>query len=222
MSTIAFMGLAILTITAIICLHTYVLTKFMLLTNQIIKSNQASTYNSGWGSYDNNNNNNNPEAYGFLDPDDVIQGAHIIPAFVHSQSSTTSTGHQNAVLVESEKDSTEGSEWYNYNSEWRFFYVNFFVDKDMLMHYIGGGVGHSVITIVNEDTVDGLEQPENDVDMVSQSLVELDADSSDNKPEEIAVKSETNETGANDGDGDPEDGEGGVTEEEYLEGYAPW
>ncbi len=57
MSTIAFMGLAILTITAIICLHAYVPTKFMLLMNQIVKGSQASTYNSGWGSYDNNNNN---------------------------------------------------------------------------------------------------------------------------------------------------------------------
>ncbi|THG94602.1 hypothetical protein EW026_g6901 [Hermanssonia centrifuga] len=57
MSTIAFMGLAILTITAIICLHAYVLTKFMLLMNQIVKGSQASTYNNGWGSYDNNNNN---------------------------------------------------------------------------------------------------------------------------------------------------------------------
>ncbi|PSS34057.1 hypothetical protein PHLCEN_2v1902 [Hermanssonia centrifuga] len=63
------------------------------------------------------------EAYGFLDPDDVIQGAHIIPAFVHGRSGTTSTGHQDAVLVES-KDSTKGSDWYDYNSEWRFYYVN--------------------------------------------------------------------------------------------------
>ncbi|THH02276.1 hypothetical protein EW026_g549 [Hermanssonia centrifuga] len=56
MSTIAFMGLAILTITAIICLHAYVLTKFMLLMSQIVKESQASTSNNGWGSYDNNNN----------------------------------------------------------------------------------------------------------------------------------------------------------------------
>ncbi len=57
MSSIAFIGLAVLTITAIICLHAYVLTKFMLLMSQIVKESQTSTSNNGWGSYNNNNNN---------------------------------------------------------------------------------------------------------------------------------------------------------------------
>ncbi|THG95566.1 hypothetical protein EW026_g6106 [Hermanssonia centrifuga] len=56
MCTIAFIGLAVLTITAIICLHTYVLTKFMVLMSQIVKESQSSTSNNGWGTYDNNNN----------------------------------------------------------------------------------------------------------------------------------------------------------------------
>ncbi|KAJ7229882.1 hypothetical protein GGX14DRAFT_581546, partial [Mycena pura] len=72
----------------------------------------------------------NPDAFGFLDPNDVLRGAHLIPAFHH--------GRTNDLLPPSiaRRDKNE-------NDDWKYVYGNFFVDRDMMMRYrIGDGVGH--------------------------------------------------------------------------------
>ncbi|KAF5393789.1 hypothetical protein D9757_000388 [Collybiopsis confluens] len=64
-------------------------------------------------------------AFGFLDPVQVIRACHLIPSF--------SDGRTSASVA---CDSTNASNW-------EFFYVNIFADRDMFMRYFpGGGVGH--------------------------------------------------------------------------------
>ncbi|KAG1856388.1 hypothetical protein DFJ58DRAFT_840899 [Suillus subalutaceus] len=59
-----------------------------------------------------------PDAYGFLDPDSVIRGVHLIPSFQHR------------------------SDPQDPESDCRFQYMNIFVDRDMFMRFRGGGIGH--------------------------------------------------------------------------------
>ncbi|VDC05049.1 unnamed protein product [Peniophora sp. CBMAI 1063] len=69
-------------------------------------------------------------AYGFLDPDDVIRGSHLIPAFAFGKRE---------------------------DGEWQYHYVNIFVDRDMFMRYTGLGVGHNYRTTLPEGELDGAE-----------------------------------------------------------------
>ncbi|KAF9230710.1 hypothetical protein BU15DRAFT_83296 [Melanogaster broomeanus] len=65
-----------------------------------------------------------PDAFGFLDPDLVIRGVHLIPAFSGGRTPTTWVPS----FVRPEEDQDE---------DW-------FVDRDMFMRFRGGGVGHTI------------------------------------------------------------------------------
>ena len=83
-------------------------------------------------------------AFGFVDPDDVLQGCHIIPQFLHGLRHPDGTGMSRCV---------------DDSSDWHFYYINrfviyfstlliliisSFVDRDMVMRYHWGlGVGHA-------------------------------------------------------------------------------
>ncbi|KAI0070617.1 hypothetical protein K474DRAFT_1566263, partial [Panus rudis PR-1116 ss-1] len=69
------------------------------------------------------------DAFGFLDPDDVIHAAHVIPAFAHGRTDSLLAG-MTVARPTGELD------------DWRYYYVNLFVDRDLYMRYRGGGVGH--------------------------------------------------------------------------------
>ncbi|THG96656.1 hypothetical protein EW026_g5211 [Hermanssonia centrifuga] len=71
-------------------------------------------------------------AFGFLDPDLICRGVHIIPAFAHGKTSEL----LGPSIVRSVSDNDE---------DWVFYYVNIFADRDMFMRYLGGGVGHRVV-----------------------------------------------------------------------------
>ncbi|KAJ7579392.1 hypothetical protein C8J56DRAFT_1169724 [Mycena floridula] len=67
-------------------------------------------------------------AFGFLSPKHVLRACHLIPAFVD--------GKTTGLLSPSKfRDSSLEGDWTNY-------YVNRFVDRDMVMRYLGLGVGH--------------------------------------------------------------------------------
>ncbi|KJA13298.1 hypothetical protein HYPSUDRAFT_151749, partial [Hypholoma sublateritium FD-334 SS-4] len=70
-----------------------------------------------------------PAAFGFLDPDEVIRGTHLIPSFRYGPTED---------LLEGESLGRAPGEL----DDWKYFYVNIFVDRDMYMRYAGGGVGH--------------------------------------------------------------------------------
>ncbi|KAF7985614.1 hypothetical protein HWV62_3931 [Athelia sp. TMB] len=68
------------------------------------------------------------DAFGIVNPDDVLRGCHIIPRFHLNKVHVEGTGHSPLA-----KDA----------SDWKEYYVNCFVDRDMLMRYhLGLGIGH--------------------------------------------------------------------------------
>ncbi|KAG2114229.1 uncharacterized protein F5147DRAFT_770226 [Suillus discolor] len=70
-----------------------------------------------------------PDAFGFVDPNDVLRGCHIIPHFAQGQWHLDSMGISHCAKDE---------------SDWWFYYTNRFVDCDMFMQYHWGlGVGHT-------------------------------------------------------------------------------
>ncbi|KAG1845733.1 hypothetical protein DFJ58DRAFT_730795 [Suillus subalutaceus] len=70
------------------------------------------------------------DAFGFLDPGQVIRGAHLIPAFA-SGHGTTSLRHGKSFARQC------GS-----LDDWEAYYVGIFIDRDMHMRYTHHGVGH--------------------------------------------------------------------------------
>ncbi|KAG8951240.1 hypothetical protein FRC03_012586 [Tulasnella sp. 419] len=78
-------------------------------------------------------------AYGFLNPSQVIRCAHLIPAF-----------HQGRVHVDGKlQNDSLGSDD---GGDWEYYYVNRFVDRDMMMRYSGGGIGHVTQLLPNDFT----------------------------------------------------------------------
>ncbi|RXW14641.1 hypothetical protein EST38_g11212, partial [Candolleomyces aberdarensis] len=77
--------------------------------------------------------------FGFLDPAEILQGCHLIPAF-HLGHTTELLPHDCAVArqvkVEHQDPATGATE------DWTNYYVNVFVDRDMVMRHFGGGIGH--------------------------------------------------------------------------------
>ncbi|KAF8546686.1 hypothetical protein OG21DRAFT_1501891 [Imleria badia] len=77
------------------------------------------------------------EAFGFVHPDSVIRGIHLIPTFTagptHELLSYDSFVRQDLL-----------AEGWESQLDWRFFYVNIFVDRDIFMRFRGGGVGHKI------------------------------------------------------------------------------
>ncbi|KJA14473.1 hypothetical protein HYPSUDRAFT_114921, partial [Hypholoma sublateritium FD-334 SS-4] len=70
-----------------------------------------------------------PQAFGFVHPDEIIRGAHLIPAFHYGGTDQFLSG----VSIARNEDEYD---------DYRYFYVNIFVDRDMYMRYAGGGIGH--------------------------------------------------------------------------------
>ncbi|KAJ7883868.1 hypothetical protein B0H14DRAFT_3857221 [Mycena olivaceomarginata] len=126
-----------------------------------------------------------PTAFGFLNPDEVIRGVHLIPAFAHGRThelltrSLNSDDHGSSSDLFDFEDEEDQLEWRSLalaheenhdEGEWRYHYVNMFADRDMYMRYVGGGVGHYKVEIAEEpDLPEDLEQvntdaPEPDLD----------------------------------------------------------
>ncbi|TFK68774.1 hypothetical protein BDN72DRAFT_650911 [Pluteus cervinus] len=68
----------------------------------------------------------NPQAFGFIHPSLVIRPCHLIPAFAE--------GRTIEYLGRSLVRHPDG--------DWKSYYVNRFVDRDMVMRYLGSGIGH--------------------------------------------------------------------------------
>ncbi|CAK5267103.1 unnamed protein product [Mycena citricolor] len=73
-------------------------------------------------------------AFGFLDPARVLRGAHLIPDF--------DGGQTNSLLETTDPTAARISDD---TSDWEAFFVNIFADRDMILRYFGGGVGHQKI-----------------------------------------------------------------------------
>ncbi|KAF9227536.1 hypothetical protein BS17DRAFT_793237 [Gyrodon lividus] len=79
------------------------------------------------------------DAFGFVNPEDIVRGCHIIPAFAHGRLHPDG----NPVSMNA-RDS----------DDWRFYYVNRFVDRDMLLRYHWGlVVGHAYTHCGNDNSL---------------------------------------------------------------------
>ncbi|KAG5637871.1 hypothetical protein H0H81_002834 [Sphagnurus paluster] len=76
-----------------------------------------------------------PSAFGFLDPDEVVRGSHLIPAFHHGPTDEYLKG----TSVTCEEDEL---------NDWKF------VDRDMYMRYAGSGVGHYQVPLTDTPVAD--------------------------------------------------------------------
>ncbi|KAJ7227496.1 hypothetical protein GGX14DRAFT_630186 [Mycena pura] len=78
-----------------------------------------------------------PDAFGFIQPDEVIRAAHLIPSFSGGKATellpADSIGRLARLGLEDDED-------------WCFYSVNCFADRDMFMRYRGCGVGHYRVT----------------------------------------------------------------------------
>ncbi|KAI0666052.1 hypothetical protein C8Q78DRAFT_985227 [Trametes maxima] len=72
----------------------------------------------------------NDEPFGFISPEQVLRGVHLIPAFAHGRSNAALPGYSIARPNEDE------------DKDWNYHYVGIFSDRDLFMRYLGGGVGH--------------------------------------------------------------------------------
>ncbi|EJF62541.1 hypothetical protein DICSQDRAFT_57409, partial [Dichomitus squalens LYAD-421 SS1] len=76
-----------------------------------------------WAALDDN-------AFRFVSPDQILRGAHLMPAFAHGQSDRALPGYSVAHKEEEE------------DTDWNYHYVGIFADRDIFMQYYGGAVGH--------------------------------------------------------------------------------
>ncbi|KAG2100219.1 uncharacterized protein F5147DRAFT_777132 [Suillus discolor] len=116
-----------------------------------------------------------PDAFGFVDPNDVLRCCHVIPQF--SQHLRHLDGKGVSRCAQDQLD-------------WKFYYINRFVDRDMFMRYQWGlGVGHTYThTSTNRDSdadttsaiFEDLEEEEVNLDpdqgLLSDSALESDLD----------------------------------------------
>lgn len=152
-------------------------------------------------------------AFGFLDPSLILRGCHLIPAFNEGRTSELLTAPLTAGRSPGEVD------------DWVSFYVNMcvyifllhlqyvdlitsFVDRDMVMRHIGGGVGH----LVRSFTGDSNNEREGIMDIDEDGEEDFreeneDEDEFEEDWDEDASSDSESEAGDDDDDLGPEDGD---------------
>ncbi|KAG2739784.1 hypothetical protein P692DRAFT_201872909 [Suillus brevipes Sb2] len=141
------------------------------------------------------------DAFGFLDPGQVIRGVHLIPAFVSGRGVSSLRHGKSFARPEGELD------------DWEVYCVGMFVDRDMFMRYTHLGVGHpAMLRNITKDCL-GFKSP--GATVISESD-EADTDCEGNSDEECSpgcsdAEEESDEEISDDetGDEDSDSDEGG-------------
>ncbi|KAF7324097.1 hypothetical protein MKEN_00632100 [Mycena kentingensis (nom. inval.)] len=76
-------------------------------------------------------NDTDPYAFGFLDPKQVIRAAHLIPEFASGKTH----GLLDTLQPTLARLAGEGADY-------QAFYIDIFADRDMIMRFVGGAIGH--------------------------------------------------------------------------------
>ncbi|KAL5534936.1 hypothetical protein ACEPAF_3026 [Sanghuangporus sanghuang] len=103
-----------------------------------------------------------PDAFGFIDPDLIIRAVHLMPRFAKGY--TTSYLPPSLVRLSSFKD-----------QDFRFYYVNIFVDRDIFMRFRGGGIGHKSTWHLNERLMEDLQTETDEILEADNETQEIDA-----------------------------------------------
>ncbi|KAG8692955.1 hypothetical protein FRC09_010842, partial [Ceratobasidium sp. 395] len=136
------------------------------------------------------------DAFGFVDPRDVIRACHLIPDFRSGRAKDS---------VSMVCDDEEG--------DWAYHSVNRFVDRDMVMRYLGGGVGHFNQHAPMEDQATSYEldsvepnEPDEDEDIVRTEDVMNGGDAySPSDDQDGSEDDEDDSSGGSEDDGDTDD-----------------
>jgi hypothetical protein len=138
------------------------------------------------------------DAFGFVDPREVIRGVHLIPAFAYGKTSDLLS--HSIARNPREKD----LDWnYYYVNMWvihfrrNFNHINFYprmVDRDMFMRYHGGGIGHQL----PRDTTDLMEKDADWEDILDDEDSEVVDDREPNRDVDKNEKTEQGKTAASD------------------------
>ncbi|THU95728.1 hypothetical protein K435DRAFT_966260 [Dendrothele bispora CBS 962.96] len=160
-----------------------------------------------------------PDAFGFINPSQIIRAIHILPAFAYG----TTSDYLPADSVARVYQSFENGEYNVEQEDWVYYYVNVFADRDIFMRFRGGGVGH----------VSTLEHTclfETDAGVDEQSLPVYDKDGNVINTEEVSDSSDEEEETEEEeeGEGEEEEGSGNddpnsddnsdSSSDEYLDG----
>ncbi|KAI0660675.1 hypothetical protein C8Q70DRAFT_932905 [Cubamyces menziesii] len=111
----------------------------------------------------------NADQFAFLDPADVVRGAHIIPAFAHGRTSCF-LGPSNV----RNNGSDLGIDM-NMDTDFKYYYVNIFADRDMFMRFYGGGIGHQGLRLRSDTAFDEDPYHSDWQDIDEDDMDELDA-----------------------------------------------
>ncbi|CDO77563.1 hypothetical protein BN946_scf184912.g62 [Trametes cinnabarina] len=109
------------------------------------------------------------DSFGFIDPCDIVRGAHLIPAFTHGRTADLLAG---PTVARQEASSEEDR-----NTDFKYHYVNIFVDRDMFMRYYGGGIGHHGLRTPGEVCYANEDDEDNDESSLGPSSAHLNASS---------------------------------------------
>ncbi|KAF7426603.1 hypothetical protein PC9H_008972 [Pleurotus ostreatus] len=114
-------------------------------------------------------------AFTFVNPVDIIRAVHILPAF-----------HYGLTQVDEISPVADATETKN-QGKWQFFYVGMFSDRDTVMRYIGGAVGHQSAQTAQDDSVEILsDDSDSELDVEVNDEV-LEEDLEDNKDEDVEL-----------------------------------
>ncbi|KAG9094475.1 hypothetical protein FRC06_010773 [Ceratobasidium sp. 370] len=147
------------------------------------------------------------DAFDFVDPGNIMRATHLIPDF--DTNTTKSYLSQNASIAYDDKDF----------GDWTGYFVNRFVDRDMLMQYIGGGVGHyrqsNGRTAMDADRVQGVNDIDKDgAGMGQEGLQAEEGANEDEVDNEEADEEAVANNRANDKEADDQAGDEEVDEDE--------
>ena len=162
------------------------------------------------------------DACGFLDPAEVIRGAHLIPAFAHGKNSIV--------------DNSSQLPWNFFYMNWWVFHFSFtmhmllipsdhsFVDRDIYMRFRGGGIGHIVPVDVPDPEPDKADVPgeldlgeeEMEVDGATTSATDSGRDEENSANNEQEDEEDEAEEDDADGEGVEDDDDDDESEEEDL------
>ncbi|QRW23996.1 Maltodextrin phosphorylase [Rhizoctonia solani] len=90
------------------------------------------------------------DSFDFVHPSNIIRAIHLIPDF--------QSGPSNKLLNFAKLIAHDSEEHW----DWKHYYVNRFVDRDILMRYLGGGIGHYRHIIHGSENNLGLDQNESE------------------------------------------------------------
>ncbi|KAG2046937.1 hypothetical protein BDR06DRAFT_1014331 [Suillus hirtellus] len=145
------------------------------------------------------------DAFGFLDPGQVVRGSHLIPAFISGRGVTSLRHGKSLAQAKDELD------------DWEEYYVGIFVDRDMFLRYTYLGVGHptTLRRIVKDSGYSSLES----ATVTPVEYMDVDSDEARNDGEGGSSKDNDEQLEQMDVDLQLEDEEDSEFRSEYDYGY---